>query len=144
LATTPVDTDTSASSPKLGRIAFVAAAAALGGFLFGYDSAVINGAVVGIQDHFHVGSSETGTVVAVALLGSAAGAAFAGRMADWLGRIRVMHIAALLFAVSSIGAALPPNIWLLGFWRVLAGVGIGLASVIGPTYIAEVAPPAYR
>jgi MFS transporter, SP family, sugar:H+ symporter len=126
------------------RVAFIAAAAALGGFLFGYDSAVINGAVIGIQDHFHVGASETGTVVAIALLGSALGAATAGRLADRFGRIRIMHLAALLFAISSVGAALPPNVWLLGFWRVWAGIGIGLASVIGPTYIAEVAPPSSR
>lgn len=128
----------------LGRIAFVASSAALGGFLFGYDSAVINGAVIGIQHHFGVSSSRTGTVVAVALLGSAFGAAFAGRLADRFGRLRVMHLAAALFAVSSVGAALPPGIWWLAFWRVLAGIGIGLASVIGPTYIAEVAPAAVR
>src|ERR1700760_1857827 len=72
------------TAPGLGRVALFAAAAALGGFLFGYDSAVINGAVTGIQVHFHVSSSETGTVVAVALLGSALGAAIAGRMATAL------------------------------------------------------------
>jgi SP family sugar:H+ symporter-like MFS transporter len=142
--TASTESNAPAPSAALGRVVFVAGAAALGGFLFGYDSAVINGAVIGIQKHFAVSSSETGTVVAVALLGSAAGAAVAGRLADRLGRIRVMHLAALLFAVSSIGAAIPPNVWVLGAWRVLAGIGIGLASVIGPTYIAEVAPAAYR
>jgi MFS transporter, SP family, sugar:H+ symporter len=140
----PADTTESAGHPALGRVAFFAAAAALGGFLFGYDSAVINGAVTGIQVHFHVSSSETGTVVAVALLGSALGAAIAGRMADRLGRLWVMHIAAALFAVSAVGSSLPNNIWDLGIWRVFAGIAIGLASVIGPTYIAEVAPTVYR
>jgi SP family sugar:H+ symporter-like MFS transporter len=128
----------------LRRAAFLAAAAALGGFLFGYDSAVINGAVTGIQDRFRVGTTETGTVVAVALLGSALGAAFAGRLADRLGRIRVMQIAAALFAVSAVGSALSGDVWTLGSWRVLSGVAIGLASLIGPTYIAEVAPARYR
>jgi SP family sugar:H+ symporter-like MFS transporter len=128
----------------LGRVAFFAAAAALGGFLFGYDSAVINGAVTGIQVHFDVSSGETGTVVAAALLGSAGGAAIAGRLADLLGRIWVMHIAAALFAISAVGSSLPHNVWELGIWRVLAGIAIGLASVIGPTYIAEIAPAVYR
>jgi MFS transporter, SP family, sugar:H+ symporter len=128
----------------LGRVIFFAAVAALGGFLFGYDSAVINGAVTGIQVHFNVSSGETGTVVAVALLGSAGGAAIAGRLADRLGRLWVMHIAAALFAVSAFGSSFPTTVWELGVWRVLAGVAIGLASVIGPTYIAEVAPPEYR
>ncbi|WP_436771375.1 sugar porter family MFS transporter [Yinghuangia sp. YIM S09857] len=136
--TTPVDRE------SLKRVTVITAAAALGGFLFGYDSSVINGAVTGIQDHFDVGSGETGTVVAVALLGSAAGAAVAGRLADRLGRLRVMHIAAVLFAVSAVGSSMPWDIWSLGAWRVLAGFAIGLASVIGPTYIAEIAPPAHR
>lgn len=128
----------------LRRVTFIAAAAALGGFLFGYDSAVINGAVTGIQHHFGVASTETGTVVAVALLGSAVGAAVAGRLADHVGRVRVMHLAAALFGVSAVGSSLPPNIWALGAWRVMGGIAIGLASLIGPTYIAEVAPPEYR
>ncbi|RBQ19638.1 MFS transporter [Spongiactinospora rosea] len=128
----------------LGHIVFITAAAAIGGFLFGYDSAVINGAVTGIQRHFQVGPVETGTTVAAALLGSAAGAWFAGRLADRLGRTRTMQIAATVFAVSSIGQALPFAIWDLAIWRVVAGIAIGMASVTGPAYIAEVAPPAYR
>ncbi|MFF0578971.1 sugar porter family MFS transporter [Streptosporangium saharense] len=133
-------------TPKenLGHVVFITAAAAIGGFLFGYDSAVINGAVTGIQKHFQVGPVQIGFVVAIALLGSALGAWIAGRIADSWGRTRTMQVAALLFAVSSIGQALPFAIWDLALWRVLAGVGIGMASVIGPAYIAEVAPPAYR
>ncbi|GAA0431101.1 sugar transporter [Acrocarpospora corrugata] len=123
---------------------FITAAAAIGGFLFGYDSAVINGAVVGIQRHFRVGPVTIGFVVAIALLGSAAGAWFAGRLADRWGRIRTMQVAAALFAISSVGQMLPFAIWDLALWRVLAGIAIGMASVIGPAYIAEVAPPAYR
>lgn len=136
---TPAD-----SQEQLGHVVFITAAAAIGGFLFGYDSSVINGAVTGIQKHFAVGSVETGFVVAIALLGSAIGAWFAGGLADRFGRTKTMQAAALLFAVSSIGQMLPFAIWDLGFWRVLAGVAIGMASVIGPAYIAEVAPPAYR
>ncbi|MGP4085243.1 sugar porter family MFS transporter [Streptomyces sp. KR55] len=129
---------------NLRRVTFIAAAAAIGGFLFGYDSAVINGAVTGIQHHFDVSSGETGTIVASALLGSAVGAGLAGRLADRIGRLRVMHLAAALFAISALGSALPFSVWDLGAWRVVGGVAIGLASLIGPTYIAEVAPAAYR
>ncbi|MGW1030194.1 sugar porter family MFS transporter [Streptomyces sp. NPDC002577] len=129
---------------NLRRVTFIAAAAAIGGFLFGYDSAVINGAVTGIQHHFDVSSGETGTIVASALLGSAVGAGLAGRLADRIGRLRVMHLAAGLFAISALGSALPFSVWDLGAWRVVGGVAIGLASLIGPTYIAEVAPAAYR
>ncbi|MEV4451997.1 sugar porter family MFS transporter [Streptomyces mirabilis] len=134
----------STTDGKLGRSVFVAAVAALGGFLFGYDSAVINGAVIGIQRHFHVSSGETGTVVAAALLGSAVGAAAAGRLADTFGRLRVMHLAAALFAVSAIGSGFSGAVWELAVWRILGGIAIGLSSLIGPTYIAEIAPAAYR
>ncbi|WP_420492909.1 sugar porter family MFS transporter [Kitasatospora camelliae] len=116
----------------------------MGGFLFGYDSAVINGAVTGIQKHFGVGNGETAFVVAIALLGSAAGAVVAGRLADHLGRVRTMLLAATLFAVSGIGSMFPPNVQVLAVWRVVGGVAIGIASVVAPTYIAEVAPTAYR
>ncbi|WP_066364349.1 sugar porter family MFS transporter [Herbidospora mongoliensis] len=129
---------------RLGYVTFIAAAGAIGGFLFGYDSAVINGAVVGIQRYFNVGPVTIGVVVAIALLGSAVGAWFAGTLADRWGRTKTMRLAALIFAVSSIGQALPFAIWDLAFWRVLAGAAIGMASVLGPAYIAEVAPPAYR
>ncbi|MFI6595248.1 sugar porter family MFS transporter [Nonomuraea sp. NPDC050536] len=128
----------------LGHVVFITAAAAIGGFLFGYDSSVINGAVVGIQKYFHVGPVQTGLVVAIALLGSALGAWIGGGLADRWGRTRTMQAAAVLFAVSSIGQMLPFSIWDLGFWRILAGMAIGMASVLGPAYIAEVAPPAYR
>ncbi|GAA3259729.1 sugar porter family MFS transporter [Nonomuraea helvata] len=128
----------------LGHVVFITAAAAIGGFLFGYDSAVINGAVVGIQKYFHVGPVRTGFVVAIALLGSAVGAWAGGGMADRLGRTKTMQVAALLFAISSIGQMLPFALWDLAFWRVVAGFAIGMASVISPAYIAEVAPPAYR
>ncbi|WP_336205812.1 sugar porter family MFS transporter [Nonomuraea sp. LPB2021202275-12-8] len=133
-----------AHQEHLGHVVFITAAAAVGGFLFGYDSSVINGAVVGIQNHFKAGPVEIGVVVAIALLGSAVGAWIGGNLADRWGRTRTMQAAAVLFAVSSIGQMLPFAIWDLAAWRVLAGVAIGMASVLGPTYIAEVAPPAYR
>jgi SP family sugar:H+ symporter-like MFS transporter len=100
--------------------------------------------VVGIQRHFQVGPVEIGFVVAIALLGSAVGAWAGGGLADRWGRTRSMQVAAALFAVSSIGQMLPFAVYDLAFWRVVAGFAIGMASVLGPAYIAEVAPPAYR
>ncbi|MGY3201345.1 sugar porter family MFS transporter [Streptomyces sp. TE5632] len=129
---------------RLRHVVFVAASAAMGGFLFGYDSAVINGAVEGIRGRFDVGAATLGAVIAIALLGAAAGAMLAGRLADRVGRLRVMRLAALLFLASSIGSMLPFTAWDLSFWRIVGGVAIGMASVIGPTYIAEVAPTEYR
>ena len=132
------------STEHLGQVIMIAGAAALGGFLFGYDTSVINGAVQAIQAEFGVGAGITGLTVAAALLGSALGAGIAGGLANRIGRIRVMQIAAILFVISAIGSALPFAIWDLAFWRVVGGIAIGIASMIGPAYIAEVAPPAYR
>ncbi|MGQ4384464.1 sugar porter family MFS transporter [Streptomyces sp. SAS_270] len=128
----------------LGHVIFIAAAAAMGGFLFGYDSSVINGAVEAIRDRYDIGSAALAQVIAIALIGCAIGAAYAGRIADRIGRIRVMQIAAVLFMVSAVGSALPFALWDFALWRVIGGFAIGMASVIGPAYIAEVAPPAYR
>ncbi|MGW7295650.1 sugar porter family MFS transporter [Streptomyces xiamenensis] len=130
--------------PHLTFVVFIAATAAMGGFLFGYDSAVINGAVEGIRGRFGVASGTLGAVVAIALLGAALGAVIAGRLADRIGRIRVMQLAAVLFFISGLGSMLPFAVWDLAFWRVVGGVAIGMASVIAPAYIAEVSPAEYR
>ncbi|MFE9664702.1 MULTISPECIES: sugar porter family MFS transporter [unclassified Streptomyces] len=128
----------------LGHVIFIAASAAMGGFLFGYDSSVINGAVEAIRDRYDIGSVALAQVIAIALIGCAIGAATAGRIADRIGRIRCMQIAAVLFMVSAVGSALPFALYDLAFWRIIGGFAIGMASVIGPAYIAEVSPPAYR
>ncbi|RST17156.1 MFS transporter [Streptomyces sp. WAC05374] len=128
----------------LGHVIFITAAAAMGGFLFGYDSSVINGAVEAIRHRYEIGSGTLAQVIAIALIGCAIGAATAGRIADRIGRIRCMQIAAVLFTVSAVGSALPFALWDLAMWRVVGGFAIGMASVIGPAYIAEVAPAAYR
>lgn len=128
----------------LGHVIFITAAAAMGGFLFGYDSSVINGAVEAIRDRYDVGSGTLAQVIAIALIGCAIGAATAGRIADRIGRIRCMQIASVLFTASAVGSALPFTLWDLAMWRIIGGFAIGMASVIGPAYIAEVSPPAYR
>jgi len=122
----------------------IAVVAALAGFLFGYDSAVINGAVDAISERFSITGYPLGLVVASALLGAAVGAVTAGRLADHLGRLSVMKIAAVMFFISAIGTGLAPSLWLLVTFRVVGGIGVGLASVIAPAYIAEVSPARIR
>ena len=123
---------------------FIASAAAIGGFLFGYDTAIINGAVAAVQDAFHIGSVAIGFVVSSALLGCAVGAWFAGPLANRFGRVRVMLVAAVMFFVSAIGSALATGPWELVAWRVLGGLAVGAASVIAPAYIAEISPAKMR
>jgi SP family sugar:H+ symporter-like MFS transporter len=122
----------------------IASVAALGGFLFGYDSAVINGAVSAVEDQFNAAPGPLGFAVASALLGAAAGALSAGKFADRFGRLFTMKIAAVLFFISAIVAGLAPNLAILVIGRVIGGVGVGVASVIAPAYIAEVAPARIR
>lgn len=129
---------------RTGRVVGLASTAALGGFLFGFDSAVINGANTAIASTYDLGSGVMAFVVSIALIGSAVGAWFAGQLADAFGRRRVMLIAAALFGVSAVGTAFPPNVEVLMLWRLVGGAGIGVASVIAPMYIAEIAPAALR
>ncbi|WP_084127975.1 sugar porter family MFS transporter [Demequina sp. NBRC 110055] len=126
------------------RVLGITIGAALGGFLFGFDSSVINGAVDSISSDFDLGDSLTGFVVASALLGCAVGAWFAGGIANRYGRIRVMVISAILFLASAVGSGLAFAVWDLMLWRIVGGLAIGAASVIAPAYIAEVAPAKFR
>jgi MFS transporter, SP family, sugar:H+ symporter len=122
----------------------IAAVAALGGFLFGYDSAVINGANAAIESEFNATSGELGFAVASALLGAAAGALIAGRIADHIGRLMVMRIAAILFFIAALGTGFAWDLWVLVLFRIIGGLGVGIASVIAPAYIAEIAPAKLR
>ncbi len=128
----------------LGKAIHLASVAALGGFLFGFDTAVINGAVGAIEADFEVGKGLLGFIVSSALLGCVAGAYLAGRLADRIGRIRVMVLAAAMFLASAIGSGLAFGPWDLIGWRVLGGLGVGAASVIAPAYIAEISPASIR
>jgi SP family sugar:H+ symporter-like MFS transporter len=140
-STSGLDYEESEHSGKVVRIASVAA---LGGLLFGYDSAVINGAVAALRDEFHIPEYTLGFAVASALLGAAAGALTAGRLADRIGRLSVMKLAAALFFISAIGTGLAPNVVMVVIFRVIGGIGVGVASVIAPAYIAETSPPRIR
>jgi sugar porter (SP) family MFS transporter len=126
------------------RVVLIAAAAALGGFLFGFDTAVINGAVDAVRGSFGLGAGRIGFAVSCALLGSALGAWYAGPLADRWGRVRTMQVAAAFLALSALGSGLVVGVWDLILWRLVGGIGVGVASVIAPTYIAEVSPAQVR
>ena len=127
-----------------GRVIGIAIAAALGGFLFGFDTAVINGAVDALASDFALEAALKGFAVSSALLGCVVGAWFAGSIANRWGRVPVMLVAAVLFFVSSIGSGFAFGVVDLIVWRVIGGVGVGAASVIAPAYIAEVSPARIR
>ncbi len=107
-----------------GKVTLFAIAAAVGGFLFGFDSSVINGAVDAIKGEFDLSEGASGFAVASALIGCAFGAYFAGRLADRWGRTRVMFWAAVLFFVSSIGSGFAFATWDFVIWRLVGGLGI--------------------
>jgi sugar porter (SP) family MFS transporter len=122
----------------------ISCVAAIGGFLFGFDSGVINGTVDGLRSAFQSDSVATGFNVASMLLGCAIGAFFAGRLADTFGRRTIMLIAAVFFAVSAWGSGIATSSAEFIFYRVLGGFAVGAASVLAPAYISEVTPARYR
>ena len=134
-----------ATTPKTSiKVIALAVAGAVGGFLFGFDSSVVNGVVDAVQGQFGLSSALTGFAVASALIGCAVGAYIAGRIADRWGRIPTMLIGAALFFVSALGCGFAFGVWDLVFWRLVGGLGIGIASVIAPAYIAEISPKHMR
>jgi MFS transporter, SP family, sugar:H+ symporter len=122
----------------------ISCVATLGGFLFGFDSGVINGTVDGLRRTFQSSSTAVGFEVASMLLGCALGAFFAGRVSDYWGRRSVLIISAVLFLLSALGAGAAMAPWLFVAARITGGFAVGAASVIAPAYIAEVAPARYR
>lgn len=122
----------------------IASVAALGGLLFGYDTAIINGAIVFLKKQFGWTALQTEIAASSLLLGCVLGASVAGALSDRLGRRRLLAASAGLFALSSLGAALPKTLQQFCAARLVAGVAIGIASMLSPLYIAEVAPAAIR
>ena len=129
---------------SLGLVIYASTVAACGGLLFGYDSAVINGAVGAIGQEFHANPASLGLAVSAALVGAAAGALATGRVADRYGRLVPMRVAAVLLIVSALGAGFAGSLLSLSLFRIVGGLGVGVASVIAPTYIAEVVPAKIR
>jgi SP family galactose:H+ symporter-like MFS transporter len=131
------------SQRRFVRVA--AAITATGGLLFGYDTGVISGALLFItKDFAPLSSFLQGVIVSVLLVGAVTGAIAGGPLSDRLGRRPVVLLAAIIFAVGAIAAALAPNVLILIFARFILGLGVGLASLIVPLYIAEIAPPDTR
>lgn len=118
--------------------------AAVGGLLFGYDTAVIAGAIGFMKTYYQLSDAMTGWVASCALLGCIAGSMYAGKLSDVVGRKKVLMLAALLFAISSIGTAMPPNLTFFVAFRLIGGMGIGIASMLSPMYISEMAPADIR
>jgi SP family sugar:H+ symporter-like MFS transporter len=125
-------------------IILISCIATLGGFLFGFDSGVINGTVDGLQSAFNSDSAGTGFNVASMLLGCAVGAYFAGRLADRHGRRGIMRVAAVFFIISAWGSGIATGSLEFVIYRILGGLAVGAASVLAPAYISEVAPARYR
>ena len=134
------------SSPARSRIyvLFLATVAAVSGFLFGFDTAVINGVLLFLQRQFALSSLETEVAASALLLGCLFGAAGASLVGDRIGRRKSLIIAAVLFAASTVGAALAPTLLIFSLGRFAGGLAIGLASVLTPVYIAEVSPARNR
>lgn len=133
-----------AGAVNFGFITAIVAVATIGGFMFGYDSGVINGTQKGLESAFDLGRLGIGVNVGAILVGSAIGAFGAGRLADAIGRRSVMMLAAVLFLISALiaGAAGTSAVFIFG--RIIGGLGVGAASVISPVYISEVTPANIR
>jgi SP family sugar:H+ symporter-like MFS transporter len=129
---------------NFGIVILISCVATIGGFLFGFDSGVINGTVTGLQSAFDSDSIGTGFNVASMLLGCAAGAFFAGRLADRWGRRTLLILSALFFIVSAWGSGVAGSSVEFVVYRVIGGLAVGAASVMAPAYISEVAPAEYR
>ena len=132
------------TSENLGFIILISIVATIGGFLFGFDSGVINGTVDGLKLAFNADDIGTGFNVASMLLGCAVGAFFAGRLADAYGRRTLLMTAAVCFIVSAWGSGAAESSMSFIIFRVIGGLAVGAASVMAPAYISEVAPARYR
>lgn len=129
---------------NISYVVFLSFVAAVGGFLFGYDTAVISGTIAQVASLFSLDSIQQGWFVGCALVGSIIGVMCAGVLSDSFGRKKTMILSAILFSVSGIGCAISGTFNELVFYRIIGGVGIGVVSIISPLYISEVSVPKYR
>ena len=127
-----------------GFVYVVACVAAIGGLLFGYDIGIISGALLFMEKDFPLTPFLTGVVVSSILIGAVIGAGASGALGDRLGRRKLILIAAVIFALGAIGMGLSPSIPVLIFFRVVAGLAVGAASALVPTYISEISPTELR
>lgn len=137
-------TQSTTKSMNMGYVIFMAIVAAIGGILFGYDTAVISGTTEMVKSQFALSDMREGWYVGCALIGSICGVAVAGAMSDKLGRKLTMLISAALFSISAIGCAVCGDFDQLVAYRIIGGVGIGIVSIVSPIYISEVSPAKVR
>ena len=116
----------------------------LGGLLFGYDTAVISGAIDPLRTYFSLSSSMTGWAVSNVVIGCILGSVTAGKLSHNIGRKPILMLSAILFFISAIGSALATSFWFFTIFRIIGGIAVGQASVISPMYMSEVAPKDYR
>lgn len=127
-----------------GYVVFLSIVAAIGGILFGYDTAVISGTISSVEAQFSLNAMQVGWFVGCALVGSILGVAVAGILSDRFGRKLTMLVAAILFTASGIGCAISQSFTELIIYRILGGIGIGVVSIVSPMYISEVAVARWR
>lgn len=129
---------------NIGYVIFLSVVAALGGILFGYDTAVISGTTSDVAGQFGLTDISKGWYVGCALVGSIIGVAIAGMLSDYLGRKKTMLIASVLFSVSAIGCCLCNGFNDLVIYRIIGGLGIGIVSIVSPIFISEISPAKIR
>lgn len=129
---------------NFGYLIFLSVVAAMGGFLFGYDTAVISGTIAQVSQLFELDALQQGWYVGCALVGSIVGVLFAGILSDKFGRKLTMIISASLFSISALGCAVCADFTQLVLYRIIGGVGVGVVSIVSPLYISEVAVAQYR
>ncbi|WP_017733948.1 D-xylose transporter XylE [Nafulsella turpanensis] len=139
-----IDNQKASDQQNLPYIISITIAATLGGLLFGYDTAVISGAIGSLRTYFELTAAQTGWAASSALVGCVIGASIAGWIADRFGRKPGLLAAAVLFTVSAIGSAIPDSFTVFIIFRIVGGVGVGIASMLSPMYIAEIAPEHLR
>jgi SP family galactose:H+ symporter-like MFS transporter len=132
------------AQPRHGYLYLAAMIASLSGLLFGYDTGVVSGALLFLKTEYHLSPTMQEIVTGVVLVGAVLGAAGSGRMADWLGRRLLMIVTAVIFFIGVLITALAPGVAVLIAGRIIVGVGIGVASYLGPLYISEISPAALR
>lgn len=139
-----MSTTTTTDTTNMRTVYFLTAVAALGGLLFGYDTAVISGAIGFLQTKFELTAAMKGWAASSAIIGCIFGAMVAGWASDKFGRKKVLILTAILFGISAIGSAIPANLTQFAIYRFIGGVGIGAASMVSPLYITELAPAKIR
>jgi SP family xylose:H+ symportor-like MFS transporter len=132
------------TNANLTYVTGITIVAAIGGLLFGYDTAVISGAIGFVRDYFKLSPAMMGWVASSALVGCVAGCAVAGWLSDRIGRKKVLILSAVLFSITGIGCAIVENTPGLVIYRIIGGLGVGIASMMSPVYIAEIAPAHMR